>query len=149
MNNRYRYEGIIWDFNGTLLDDVTICLDSINALLQRRSYPLLSEERYKEIFGFPVKLYYEKIGFNFQKEKWTKVANEYMKEYWDRQHYATLFKGIPNLLQQFSSKGLSHFVLSAMEQNNLQRFLSQLDATHYFKEVAGISNDLADGCGLM
>lgn len=145
MNNAYKYKGIIWDFNGTLLDDVTICLDSINTLLQRRNYPLLSKNRYKDIFGFPVKIYYEKIGFNFEQEEWTNVANEYMEEYWKRQHQANLFNGIPQLLQTLSNSGISQFVLSAMEQNNLQRFLDKLDATKYFEQISGISNDLADG----
>ena len=145
MRNNFAYKGIIWDFNGTLLNDVTICLDSINTLLARRSYPLLSEEKYKATFGFPVKAYYEKIGFDFKQEPWKHVADEYMHEYWKREHHATLFSAIPQLLQHLSFNGLSQFVLSAMEQSNLTRFLNNLDASKYFDQISGINNDFADG----
>lgn len=145
MHKKYKYKGIIWDFNGTLLDDVSICLDAINALLARRSFPLLTEQRYKDIFGFPVKQYYEELGFNFDVEEWDIVAHEYMTEYWDRQDEAQLFNNIPNLLKELTDNGVQHFVLSAMENKNLKLFLETLEIADSFHEIKGIDNHFADG----
>src|SRR5262245_43055202 len=50
---------VIWDWNGTLLNDVTHAIDTINFLLEPRGLPLMSIERYREIFGFPIRRYYE------------------------------------------------------------------------------------------
>ncbi|MCK4288095.1 MAG: HAD hydrolase-like protein, partial [Bacteroidales bacterium] len=59
---------IIWDWNGTLLNDIDICINSINILLEHRNIENLTKEIYKEIFTFPVKDYYSKAGFDFTKE---------------------------------------------------------------------------------
>ena len=61
-------ETIIWDWNGTLLNDLRLCVKTINSLLEKRSLPVLTTSSYKEVFSFPVKDYYEKVGFDFSKE---------------------------------------------------------------------------------
>ena len=64
---------IIWDWNGTLLDDVDICIDIINELLSIRNQQPLTRSRYREIFTFPVKDYYSKAGFDFTQEPFDKI----------------------------------------------------------------------------
>ena len=59
---------IIWDWNGTLLDDLDLSLESVNILLEERNLPALSVEKYKDIFCFPIVDYYVKAGFDFEKE---------------------------------------------------------------------------------
>ena len=49
------YKHIIWDYNGTLLNDVKLCVDVINDLLIKRDLPIMSIRKYKEMFDFPVK----------------------------------------------------------------------------------------------
>ena len=55
--------GIIWDWNGTLLNDIELCVLTINELLERRNLTLLSVEDYREVFSFPVKNYYQKTNW--------------------------------------------------------------------------------------
>ena len=54
-----KYKHIIWDWNGTLFDDVELCHNIINGLLIRNEIEEISLQRYKEIFDFPVKKYYQ------------------------------------------------------------------------------------------
>ena len=54
-------ETIIWDWNGTLLDDLEICIRSMNRMLRERKMPPIDKQLYKNIFTFPVREYYEKI----------------------------------------------------------------------------------------
>ena len=50
-----RPELILWDWNGTLLDDVELCVDALNRLLAGFGYPQrYDHERYRAIFGFPI-----------------------------------------------------------------------------------------------
>ena len=66
---------ILWDFNGTLLDDVNISLSAVNDL--RRilyNYKGLSLDEYRQIFTFPVSDYYLKAGFDFQRHSFEKVG---------------------------------------------------------------------------
>jgi len=68
---------IIWDWNGTLLDDAEICLEAINIMLKKRHLPELSMERYRDVFTFPVIEYYREVGFDFTLEAWDPVATEF------------------------------------------------------------------------
>ena len=57
---------ILWDWNGTLLDDVALCNDALNRLLARYGYPQrYDREGYRAVFGFPVQEYYARAGFDF------------------------------------------------------------------------------------
>ena len=62
------YKHIIWDWNGTLLDDGWLFVDVMNTILKRRKMNTITLEKYREIFGFPVKNYYIKLGFDLEKE---------------------------------------------------------------------------------
>ena len=61
-----RYKLIIWDWNGTLIDDTWMCIEVINELLVKYSKQTLTLETYHKVFDFPVKTYYERIGFDFE-----------------------------------------------------------------------------------
>ena len=57
-------EAVVWDFNGTLIDDLDLVIRSVNVQLGKRELPPLTLETYREVFGFPVKDYYRRIGRN-------------------------------------------------------------------------------------
>ena len=74
MDSIKAYKHIIWDWNGTLLDDVDIVIDCMNSLLKKRNLPLLHVDKYKDIFTFPVKDYYSQLGFDFTTEPFEKTG---------------------------------------------------------------------------
>ena len=54
---------IIWDWNGTLLDDLDVSMAALNEVLKSEQLPLvLDKEEYRQYFQFPVIKYYEKVG---------------------------------------------------------------------------------------
>ena len=69
------FEHIIWDWNGTLLDDVDYCRSIINTILIKNNLPQLSFDRYREVFTFPVQDYYKEAGFDFNKVSF-EIINE-------------------------------------------------------------------------
>ncbi|MBE0650807.1 MAG: HAD family hydrolase [Bacteroidales bacterium] len=136
---------IFWDWNGTLLDDVDVCIRCINHLLEARKLPLLSREKYLQIFDFPVKTYYEKAGFNFKKESFDDVAEEFMDWYYEYLPEADLYPESVNILNGFKSKGYRQVILSAMEHESLVKTLKKKGILPFFDEVAGISDIYANG----
>ena len=72
---------ILWDWNGTLLDDVEICRAVLNGMLGRRGIAPVSLDRYREIFTFPIREYYRLAGFDFSRESYETLAEEYMRIY--------------------------------------------------------------------
>src|ERR1035441_3524443 len=75
------FKHIIWDWNGTLLNDTSLSLNIINGLLKSKNLNTLSLEDYRFIFDFPVKNYYEKAGFNFTEYSFEEVGKQWMDEY--------------------------------------------------------------------
>ena len=52
---------IIWDWNGTLLDDLDVSMEALNYVLEKENLPLvLDKEEYRKYFQFPVIEYYKK-----------------------------------------------------------------------------------------
>ena len=61
-----KYSHIIWDFNGTIIDDVDIGINALNTLLRKYGYKEINDkDHYRSIFGFPIKDYYARAGFDF------------------------------------------------------------------------------------
>ena len=54
---------IFFDWNGTLLDDLSNSMDSMNEVLKRRNMKIMeTKEEYRSIFEFPVIKYYERLA---------------------------------------------------------------------------------------
>ena len=79
MINNYKH--IIWDWNGTLLNDVDFCRRIINRILVENDLPELSLNRYREIFTFPVEDYYKTAGLDFSKTSFEVLGKDFMVEY--------------------------------------------------------------------
>jgi phosphoglycolate phosphatase len=135
--------GIIWDWNGTLLDDTELSVQTMNQMLQKRNLQQLTHNSYKEVFSFPVKDYYRKIGFNFTSEPFEVPAIEYINIYNSKVDDCGLHDHSLTVLNYFKNRGIRQFVLSAMEQQGLDRCLELRHISSYFDHVSGLDNHYA------
>jgi phosphoglycolate phosphatase len=138
-------KNIIWDWNGTLLNDLEICIKSINTLLDQRGIKPLTQERYLDIFTFPVKDYYVEAGFDFSKEPFEVVAIDFMNHYSKVIHECPLHESTEEVLFNFKESGYRQIILSAMEQGQLNTLVNRLKLDNYFEAVYGIDNQLGAG----
>ncbi len=140
-----RYSRIIYDFNGTLLDDVWVGMAAVNPMLQRRGLPPIpSVEAYYELFGFPIEDYYRRLGFDFDKEPYADLAVEWVNSYRAIEGQAGLRRGARELLELGRSHQKQQFVFSATQADMLQEQLQQLDILDYFADVFGRSDIYAE-----
>ncbi len=136
-----KYDCIIWDFNGTLLDDVRAGIDSVNTLLCERGLPQIeSVEQYRKIFRFPIIEYYRSLGFDFEREPYEELAPKWVALYLENVKAAPLCSGALECLQAAEQMGMRQVILSATEQNMLEGQLSDLGIRHFFCEVMGLDN---------
>ena len=140
-----QYQHIIWDWNGTLLNDVDLCVDVMNRMLQKRGIAGIDVNRYREVFDFPVESYYRAIGFDFAVESFEDLAQEYCNEYDERVLECSLQGGVPQLLRALSDANIQQSILSACEQNALHTVIEHHQITPHFCEVVGQSNSYATG----
>ena len=134
---------IIWDWNGTLLDDLDLSLESVNVLLKERNIPTLSIEKYKDIFGFPVVDYYVKAGFDFEKEAFEVPAKQYVKLYAAGASELKLFPDVVDTLAFFKENNYRQIVLSAMKDDNLKLMIHNAEISHFFDGIFGIKDNYA------
>ena len=138
-----KYTHIIWDWNGTLLNDVSWCMQQINIMLKKRRLPVLdSLQAYHCVFGFPVKDYYRRVGFDFEKESFEILAAEFIELYHNNEN-ALLFPAAKEILSEFQQKGIHQIILSASELGNLLSQMKPFDIASFFDEILGISDIFA------
>lgn len=136
---------VIWDWNGTLLNDTAASVEAMNRMLARRGMPKLTEERYRSLFGFPVQDYYVELGFDFNKEGFDTLSIEFIENYRELQTAAVLHDGAEELLNAFRSQGTQQIILSAMERNTLLDDVTARGIEGYFTEILGVRDHYAAG----
>ncbi len=136
---------IIWDWNGTLLDDVTLCVDIIGTMLTEHGLPLVTMDQYKRQFRFPVVDYYRELGFDFQRTPFESLSEQFMRLYRERVGACDLFAGRPEMLAALRENGLRHVALSAAKETYLHAMLAHYGIDHHFDHAFGIADDHAHG----
>ena len=100
-------------------------------------------DKYREIFGFPVKNYYIKLGFDLEKEPFEECGLEFIKEYKNRRYEAELYPETSGLLTELKASGISNSILSAQHQNLLDDLVKYYNIRHHFIQVIGLNNHYA------
>ena len=140
MECRTPWTAVLWDFNGTLLDDVSLSVSSVNALLARRGLPSLTVTAYREVFGFPISAYNRAIGFDLEAESMETISDQFHVEYMRGLPEMTLHRDVPEALEAFRASGLRQFVLSAMEEKRLRGAIEALGIGSFFDAVYGLGD---------
>lgn len=115
-------------------------MDAINVLLTARALPTLSREQYLDVFDFPVRDYYLKLGFDFAKEEWAEVARDYHKAYAMASVTAPLRTGAPSALTALRASGLGLSILSACELKILRRMVNERHILPQFDHIYGLDD---------
>jgi phosphoglycolate phosphatase len=138
-----RKENIIWDWNGTLLNDVDYVVGVINPLLEKHGLKKQTQESYKSIFGFPVQEYYIKMGFDLEKNCFSKLSDDFHDSYYSNFFSCDLYDVSQAALVQFKTAGKSQSILSASDQQSLYHVIDHYRLKPFFDHVFGIENKLA------
>lgn len=134
-------EIVVWDFNGTILDDVDAGIDAVNELLCERGLaPIPSREAYQESFGFPIRDYYARIGFDFSVHPYEVLAPLWVEKYLRFVKQAQPFFDVRATLSELSRRGVRQIILSATEREMLEGQLRDLGIFEVFEEVLGLDN---------
>jgi phosphoglycolate phosphatase len=137
---KQKYSHIIWDWNGTLFDDVAWCIECINVMLAKRELPIIQDiSAYHDVFVFPIIQYYTNIGFDFQQEPFEKLAKEYILLYHsNKSGNSKLHANAENVLTTIYNMGVTQSILSASEISNLLSQMNEFNIDRYFDEVLGL-----------
>lgn len=134
-------KNIFFDFNGTILDDTNLTYSIEAEMLEKEGLPPVSLEFYLDNFGFPVKDYYKKVGFDLSGNNFEILSNYFFSEYTKREAKETkLHDGIEEILIKLKKSGYKVYILSASEEKLLVNQLKALGIESYFDGFAASNN---------
>ena len=129
---------VIWDWNGTLLDDTQAALDTLNIMLRRRGEASVAMPFYRDHFAFPVRPFYEAIGVCLEREDWNALALEYHKLYAEQPKCLNV--DAKTVLERVRAVGAGQSILSALRQDLLEAALEKFGVRAFFDHVCGVDN---------
>ncbi|MDR1755430.1 MAG: HAD family hydrolase [Culturomica sp.] len=139
------YTNIVWDWNGTLLDDLDAGVNTLNRMLEGRGLPLLTTEQYKAQFGFPVEPFYRQVGFDLERENLHEISVDFVRTYEEFAPDVRLHREVVETLQSLREAGKIQFILSALREELLQPMVEEFGLSLYFSQVCGSDNIYAIG----
>ena len=121
-------------------------IDAVNRMLGDRGLPIIADmEAYREIFDFPIKEYYRKLGFDFEKEPYEVLAPIWVELYLENCCSAGIVDGVDTVVKAVSKTEMKQVILSACEKNMLCNQLEDLGVIEYFDEIIGLDDIHAAG----
>jgi phosphoglycolate phosphatase len=140
---------VVWDWNGTLLDDLHCCVEVANTLLGEFGLPLLDGvAAYQSKFRFPIIAYYDELGFDISAAgNFDAAARRYLELYATAATSCGLHTGARDVLEQLRAAGIHQVVISASEQANLHAQLAPfgleelLDGAHGIEDIYAASKE--------
>ncbi len=134
---------IFFDFNGTIIDDVDLCLNILNEMLVENQKPKVTKERYLEIFRFPIKSYYELAGFDFKERSFEELSHDFIEKYQNASLNCSLYSNVKKVLSTLKDKKYRLVLLSASQIDNLQEQVNHFGLNHFFEKILGIDDIFA------
>lgn len=131
---------IFLDFNGTIIDDVDLCLELLNEILKKQHKPEVTKKTYKNIFTFPVRKYYELAGVDFTIESFESLADWFISTYQPLSLQCKLYPKSIETFVELRSRGYHLVILSASEKHNLMEQCKNFGIDGYFDAILGIDN---------
>lgn len=132
----HRY--LIWDWNGTLLDDVSAAVGALNRMLERRGAKPITVEHYRRRFGFPVRPFYAELGVDLDKWDWNEICEDFHRFVLEEPQ--SIRANARSALELASRSGFRQCVLSALRQDKLSEAVSANGFDAFFDRVYGVDN---------
>lgn len=109
-----RFQAVIFDMDGTLIDSLEDMLDSVNAVFAREGYPLRNLEQIRQAVGNGAALLISRnLPPQTSEEEAERILQLYKQEYSRRLTVKTrVYDGILPMLQTLKNSGVSLGVLS-------------------------------------
>ena len=88
--------------------------------LRKKKAPEMTEEKYRKKFLFPIKTFYESIGFDFSKEDFTIANDEFHLGFEQNFKKLALQPYAQDTIARFQKLGVTQSILSATVQSRLE-----------------------------
>jgi phosphoglycolate phosphatase-like HAD superfamily hydrolase len=130
---------IVWDWNGTLLDDLRIVIEAVNVSLSRLGRDPIDEDGYRDHFTRPVRAFYDSLfGRAITDDEWELLNNGFHREYFGRADQADLTADTVDALTVVDGLGWGQSLLSMSPQEWLEQITEAKGVKERFALVDGL-----------
>lgn len=131
---------LLWDWNGTLLDDIDVCISCMNILLKKYGLAIIeSKEDYRSKFTFPITEYYKNLGWNFTTQPFSAIGKEFINLYMCESINCSLIPNAQEVIKKIDAMGITQVVLSASHIDNLKKQVHLFPISELFTDILGIN----------
>ncbi len=129
---------IVWDWNGTLLDDLAVVVAAVNVSLAELGAPPIDADTYRDHYTRPVHLFYERLlGRRLSPTEWTQVDEVFHVAYRTGVRDAYLTIDAEPALRQVASSGATQSLLSMWWHDELQPVIRRFGIDGFMERVDG------------
>ena len=136
---------ILWDWNGTLIDDASLCVDILNQLLTAYGSNSITLNYYRNHFSFPIADFYKRISLPCTGLDFDELSIRFISEYRCRWTDCPLQPNTNNIIKNLSDQGIKQSILSAGNQKDVENFINHFFPDHFFDKIIGTNNIKAEG----
>ena len=129
---------VLWDWNGTLLDDTQAALDTLNVMLARRGAKPIALKFFRDHFAFPCRPFYDMIGMHVEDSEWDALAKEYHDIYAEQPKQ--LNRETIAALERVKASGAKQSIISALRQDLLDEVTARMGVAKYMECIYGVDN---------
>ncbi|MFF8955712.1 HAD family hydrolase [Streptomyces sp. NPDC014894] len=129
---------LVWDWNGTLLNDVTAVISSTNAAFAEIGLAPITLERYRELYCVPIPQFYERLLGRLPSDAEWEVMDEVFHRHYSEQRVGCgLTDGAERLLGDWRLAGHSQSLLSMYGHDELVPVVRGYGIESHFLRVDG------------
>ncbi|QNE16775.1 HAD family hydrolase [Kribbella qitaiheensis] len=138
-----RASHIVWDWNGTLLNDNTVVLAAVNDVCAHFGRAALTWEEWQGFYSRPVRPCYERVLARvLTDEDWVSVDRLYHDRYDLLLHTSALAPGVPDELHSWMATGRTQSLLSMWFHSQLLPTVDGHGLTELFQRIDGLPGEL-------
>ncbi|MEU0147838.1 HAD family hydrolase [Streptomyces sp. NPDC006288] len=129
---------LVWDWNGTLLDDIDAVLGATNAAFAEVDLAPLTLEQYRETYCVPIPRFYERLmGRPPTLAEWERMDDLFNRHYTEHRAACGLTAGVEDLLDRWRLAGRSQSLLSMYGHEHLVPVVRGYGIERHFVRVDG------------
>jgi phosphoglycolate phosphatase-like HAD superfamily hydrolase len=131
---------LVWDWNGTLLDDLVIVIQAVNRSIASFGLPAITTDDYRDHYTRPVRRFYDNLfGRLIEDEEWLRLNATFHDAYFELAVEVDLAPGAHEAMDALEEAGWTQSLLSMSPQDWLEGIVDRLGLTERFVLVDGLS----------
>lgn len=137
---------VIWDWNGTLVDDLPTVVAAVNVSLDAIGEGPIDADDYRSHYARPVRVFYERLlGRSISDDEWSTIDSTFHQTYVDMLDDVSLTHDAERAIAEVASRGATQSILSMWWHHDLVPEVERHGLDRVMVRVEGNTKDAGEG----